>query len=58
MRWRGAAAALPFSTTCPALWFPAPAAQVAKEIWVCEKKTVKPWTGNIREYKKSLARKM
>jgi len=32
--------------------------QVAKEIWVCEDKTVKKWDGNIHEYKKKLAKKM
>lgn len=32
--------------------------QVAKEIWVCEKQTVKVWKGSIREYKKMLAKKM
>ncbi|KIY96582.1 ATP-binding cassette, sub-family F, member 2 [Monoraphidium neglectum] len=32
--------------------------QVAKEIWVCENKTVHPWSGNIRDYKKALAKKM
>jgi hypothetical protein len=31
---------------------------VAKEIWVCENKTVHPWSGNIRDYKKALAKKM
>lgn len=31
--------------------------QVAKEIWVCDKK-VEVWKGDIREYKKMLARKM
>jgi len=28
--------------------------QVAKEIWVCDKKTIKPWTGDIQSYKKCL----
>jgi len=28
--------------------------QVAKEIWVCEKKTVTPWKGDIISYKESL----
>jgi ATP-binding cassette subfamily F protein 2 len=28
--------------------------QVAKEIWVCDKKTIKPWTGDIQSYKKEL----
>jgi ATP-binding cassette subfamily F protein 2 len=32
--------------------------QVAKEIWVCEKQTVKIWKGTIREYKAHLAKKM
>ncbi|KAF6251500.1 flagellar associated protein [Scenedesmus sp. NREL 46B-D3] len=32
--------------------------QVAKEIWVCEKQTVRPWKGTIREYKAHLAKKM
>jgi len=32
--------------------------QVAKEIWVCENKTVTPWKGNIGDYKKELRRKM
>ncbi|WIA10679.1 hypothetical protein OEZ85_010859 [Tetradesmus obliquus] len=32
--------------------------QVAKDIWVCEKQTVKPWKGTIREYKAHLAKKM
>merc|ERR1711871_922386 len=32
--------------------------QVAKEIWVCEKKTVKKFDGDIRSYKKILAKKM
>ncbi|GBF96634.1 flagellar associated protein [Raphidocelis subcapitata] len=32
--------------------------QVAKEIWVCENKTVAPWKGNIRDYKKMLAKRM
>jgi ATP-binding cassette subfamily F protein 2 len=31
---------------------------VAKEIWVCENRTVAPWRGNIRDYKKALAAKM
>lgn len=34
------------------------AVQVAKEIWVCDKKAVGPWKGTIREYKDHLARKM
>jgi len=28
--------------------------QVAKEIWVCDQKTVKPWTGTIQSYKTAL----
>merc|ERR1712003_252122 len=28
--------------------------QVAKEIWVCDKKTVTPWSGDIQSYKKHL----
>jgi len=28
--------------------------QVAKEIWVCDKKTIKPWKGDIQSYKKEL----
>jgi len=32
--------------------------QVAKEIWVCENKTVTPWKGNIMGYKKVLRQKM
>ncbi|GIL89573.1 hypothetical protein Vretimale_1869 [Volvox reticuliferus] len=32
--------------------------QVAKEIWVCEKKTVTVWKGDIRDYKALLAKKM
>jgi len=32
--------------------------QVAKDIWLCEKKTVKPWKGSIRDYKANLAKKM
>jgi len=28
--------------------------QVAKEIWVCDKKTIKPWKGDIQSYKKCL----
>eukprot|EP00928_Gymnodinium_smaydae_P099466 TRINITY_DN949_c0_g1_i1.p1 TRINITY_DN949_c0_g1~~TRINITY_DN949_c0_g1_i1.p1 ORF type:complete len:374 (-),score=99.16 TRINITY_DN949_c0_g1_i1:313-1329(-) len=28
--------------------------QVAKEIWVCDKKTVAPWKGDIQSYKKHL----
>jgi len=32
--------------------------QVAKEIWVCDEKTVRRWPGDIRRYKKSLIKKM
>eukprot|EP01114_Cavostelium_apophysatum_P016093 TRINITY_DN451_c0_g1_i1.p1 TRINITY_DN451_c0_g1~~TRINITY_DN451_c0_g1_i1.p1 ORF type:complete len:595 (-),score=204.43 TRINITY_DN451_c0_g1_i1:44-1828(-) len=32
--------------------------QVAKEIWVCENKNVKPWKGDIMDYKKHLRAKM
>lgn len=32
--------------------------QVAKEIWVCEKKSVRPWKGNIMDYKKVLRKNM
>jgi ATP-binding cassette subfamily F protein 2 len=32
--------------------------QVAKEIWLCEDKTVKPWKGSIRDYKAHLAKRM
>merc|ERR1712166_279778 len=28
--------------------------QVAKEIWVCDKKTITPWAGDIQSYKKCL----
>ncbi|CAD7957461.1 unnamed protein product [Amoebophrya sp. A25] len=28
--------------------------QVAKEVWVCDKLTVKPWDGDIKSYKKHL----
>ena len=31
---------------------------VAKEIWVCDKKTVTVWKGDIRQYTKSLAKAM
>lgn len=34
------------------------AVQVAEEIWVCEKGTVKPWTKDIRAYKAKLAKTM
>merc|ERR1711968_240072 len=32
--------------------------QVAKEIWVCDKKTVKPWEGTIQEYKTALKKQV
>ncbi len=32
--------------------------QVAKEIWVCDKKKVEVWKDDIRAYKKHLAKKM
>jgi len=32
--------------------------QVAKEIWVCEDKTVRKYDGNIASYKKLLAKKV
>jgi len=32
--------------------------QVAKEIWVCDNKTVKKWPGDIRSYKESLIKGM
>jgi len=32
--------------------------QVAKEIWVCENKTVTPWKGDIMQYKEVLKKKM
>lgn len=32
--------------------------QVAKDIWLCDKGTVKPWPGSIRSYKDSLIKKM
>merc|ERR1739845_47251 len=28
--------------------------QVAKEIWVCDKKSITPWQGDIQSYKKKL----
>jgi ATP-binding cassette subfamily F protein 2 len=31
--------------------------QVAKEIWICDHKQVKPWEGDIRTYKKMLIKK-
>ena len=33
-------------------------AQVAEEIWVCDKGTVKTWKGDIRAYKAKLAKTM
>lgn len=30
--------------------------QVAKTIWVCDKKTINVWRGSIRDYKKSIAK--
>jgi ATP-binding cassette subfamily F protein 2 len=32
--------------------------QVAKEIWVCDKKKVTRWNGDIRDYKKMLKKSM
>jgi len=32
--------------------------QVAKEIWVCENRTVTPWKGDILSYKEHLRRRM
>jgi len=32
--------------------------QVAKEIWVCENKTITPWRGDILSYKQHLRKKM
>jgi len=32
--------------------------QVAKEIWICDHKTIKPWKGDIRTYKKALIKAM
>ena len=32
--------------------------QVAKEIWVCDKKKVERWNGDIRDYKKMLKKTM
>jgi len=32
--------------------------QVAKDIWVCDKKSVKPWTGDIQSYKKHLKKEV
>jgi ATP-binding cassette subfamily F protein 2 len=32
--------------------------QVAKEIWVCDHKTIRRWPHGIRKYKKSLMKKV
>merc|ERR1711985_215385 len=32
--------------------------QVAKEIWVCDKKSVQPWSGDIQSYKKELKKQV
>jgi len=32
--------------------------QVAKEIWVCDKKTIAPWTGDIKSYKLHLKKEV
>ncbi len=32
--------------------------QVAEDIWVCDKGTIKPWTKDIRAYKAKLAKTM
>jgi ATP-binding cassette subfamily F protein 2 len=32
--------------------------QVAKEIWVCDKKSVKPWSGDIQSYKSHLKKEV
>jgi ATP-binding cassette subfamily F protein 2 len=32
--------------------------KVTKEIWVCDKKQVKPWKADIREYKKYLQKNL
>jgi len=32
------------------------ARQVAEEIWVCDKKTITTWKGDIRAYKQKLAK--
>jgi len=32
--------------------------QVAKEIWICEKKTITPWKGDILSYKEELKKKV
>lgn len=30
--------------------------QVAKEVWVCDNKTIAPWKGDIQSYKKHLSK--
>jgi len=32
--------------------------QCAKEVWVCDEKTIKPWSGDIRSYKMHLQKQM
>jgi hypothetical protein len=32
--------------------------QVAKDIWVCDNKTIKPWQGDIVTYKESLKKQI
>jgi ATP-binding cassette subfamily F protein 2 len=32
--------------------------QVAKSIWVCDKRTVKPWEGDIQSYKAHLKKEV
>merc|ERR1719329_2071194 len=32
--------------------------QVAKEIWVCDKKSITPWKGDIQSYKKALKKQV
>jgi len=32
--------------------------QVAKEIWVCDNKTIAPWTGDIKSYKLHLKKQV
>ena len=32
--------------------------QVAEDIWVCDKGTIKPWVKDIRAYKAKLAKTM
>jgi len=32
--------------------------QVAKEIWVCDKKAITPWSGDIQSYKKHLKKQV